>query len=203
MQRFYAAIMCVMIVMLFTMKVNANDLVAPQVYSCDYKVLSLNTNIVISTNGDEIGSISGKVFRLVTDPLVFKDTHDEVIAQASDNYNFINQDDHAIVIGDTVTAIMRGKFAFAGQKYDLEDADGNLLGTAAFNWLDTKGTIKDADGNICATYTSSPLFHDYEVEITSDKFDEKTILLIVASYVSDKEADNAAKSTSSSSHSNN
>lgn len=173
-----------------------------KIYNCDYKILSLKTNVAISKDGEEVGNISGKIIRLITDPLTFANPDGDTIGFASDNYNFISQDDHAICIGDTIEMVMSGKFTLFGEKYDLLDVDGNKIGTADFDWLDTYGEIKDLDGNVCATYESGFFRYDYDVEIYNDTFSDEAILLITASYKSDKVADSTSGSSSNSSSNN-
>lgn len=166
-------------------------------YHCDYKVVSFNTNVEITKEGDKIGNISGKIIRLITDPLTFTDTDDNIIGQASDTYAFIAQDSHGIIIGDKLEVVMAGKFKIFGEKYELLDANGEKIGEAVFNTFRTSGTIKDADGNLCAKYSSPLFFYDYDVEIYNDTFSDESILLMMASYMSDAVTDSRTSSSSS------
>lgn len=168
------------------------------VYHCDYKVIALKTNIEVTKNDDKIGDISGKVIRLITDPLTFINSNGDVVGQASDTYAFIAQDSHGIIVGDTLEVVMAGKFKLFGEKYELLNADGEKIGMATFNLFRTSGKIVDNDGNVCATYSSPMLFYDYDVEILNDTFSDEAVLLMVASYMSDVVTDARTSGSSSS-----
>ena len=160
-----------------------------RVYNCDYKVLSFNTNIEITKDAENVGNISGKIVRLVTDPLDFTDSYGEIIGQASDTYGFITQDTHGIMVKNTLECIMEGKFAFFGEKYDILNNKQEVIGSAKFNAFNTKGEIVDNDGKVIATYSSPFLMYDYDITIYSDILSDEAVLLIMASYVSDIVAD--------------
>jgi uncharacterized protein YxjI len=156
-----------------------------RIYKCDYKSLNINTKITTTLDGEEI-SISGNIFRLLTDPLTVKDSKGNVLGYAGDVYGFISQDDHGIYIGEEFDVNMCGNVDLFGESYELKDSDGNIVGTVEFNMSNTGGSIRDAKGNLIAKY-SSPLFmNDYTVTIYDNNIcSDMSILMIVASYVSD------------------
>lgn len=158
-------------------------------YKCDYKTLNINTKITTTLNEEEI-SIAGNIFTLVTDPLTVKDSKGNVLGYAGDVYGFISQDDHGIYIGDEFDVNMCGMVDLFGESYTLKDSNGNVIATAAFNMNSTNGTIKDLNNNLIAEYSSSLFMNDYTVTIYDNNIcSDMTILMIVASYVSDYMAD--------------
>ena len=162
-----------------------------RVYECDYKSLNINTKITTTLEGEEI-SISGNIFRLLTDPLTVKDSKGNVLGYAGDVYGFISQDDHGIYIGDSFDINMCGNVDLWGESYKLKDSGGNVVGTVEFNMSNTGGTIKDSNGNLIATYSSALFMNDYTVTIyDNDVCSDVSILMIVASYVSDYKADSS------------
>lgn len=162
-----------------------------RVYECDYKSLNINTKITTTLDGEEI-SISGNIFRLLTDPLTVKDSKGNVLGYAGDVYGFISQDDHGIYIGDSFDINMCGNVDLFGESYKLKDSEGNVVGTVEFNMSNTGGSIKDANGNLIVTYSSALFMNDYTVTIyDNDVCSDMSILMIVASYVSDYKADSS------------
>ena len=160
-----------------------------RVYECDYKSLNLNTKITTTMNNEEI-TISGNIFRLLTDPLTVKNKDGEIIAYAGDVYGFISQDDHGIYIGEEFDVNMCGNVDLFGETYDLKNENGDIIGNVSFNTFNTYGTIKDIDDNIIAIYDSSYFFNDYTVTIyDNDVCSDLSILMIIGSYVSDYMAD--------------
>lgn len=160
-------------------------------YECDYKSLNINTKITTTLDGEEI-SISGNIFRLLTDPLTVKDSKGNVLGYAGDVYGFISQDDHGIYIGDSFDINMCGNVDLFGESYKLKDSEGNVVGTVEFNMSNTGGNIKDSNGNLIATYSSALFMNDYIVTIyDNDVCSDMSILMIVASYVSDYKADSS------------
>ena len=160
-----------------------------RVYECDYKSLNLNTKITTTMNNEEI-TISGNIFRLLTDPLTVKNKDGEIIAYAGDVYGFISQDDHGIYIGEEFDVNMCGNIDLFGETYDLKNENGDIIGDVSFNTFNTYGTIKDIDDNIIAIYNSSYFFNDYTVTIyDNDVCSDLSILMIIGSYVSDYMAD--------------
>ena len=160
-----------------------------RIYNCDYKSLNLNTEIVTTIDGSEI-VISGSLFRLLTDPLTAKDAEGNVLGYAGDAYGIVKQDDHGIYIGDDFEVNMCGNVNFWGNTYTLKTAEGEVVATADFDAFNTSGTITDTAGNTIATYSSSLAANDYTVTIyDNDVCSDMSILLIVASYVSDYKAD--------------
>ena len=162
-----------------------------RVYECDYKSLNINTKITTTLDGEEI-SIVGNIFRLLTDPLTVKDSKGNVLGYAGDAYGIISQDDHGIYIGDSFDVNMCGNVDLLGESYKLKDSEGNVVGTAEFNMSNTGGNIKDVNGNLIAKYSSALFMNDYTVTIyDNDVCSDMSILMIVASYVSDYKADSS------------
>lgn len=163
---------------------------AGRIYKCDYKSLNLNTKITTTLDGEEI-IIAGNIFTLLTDPLTVKDSKGNVLGYAGDVYGFISQDDHGIYIGKDFDINMCGNVDLWGESYKLKDAEGNIVATAEFNMSNTSGSIRDTKGNLVATYSSSLFMNDYTVTIYDNNIcSDMSILMIVASYVSDYMADN-------------
>lgn len=160
-----------------------------RVYECDYKSLNINTKITTTIDGEEI-SIVGNIFKLLTDPLTVKDSKGNVLGYAGDAYGIISQDDHGIYIGKEFDVNMCGNVDLWGESYKLKDAEGNVVGTVEFNMSNTGGSIKDVNGNLIATYSSALFMNDYTVTIyDNDVCSDMSILMIMASYVSDYKAD--------------
>lgn len=117
-------------------------------YMCDYKGFSFNTKITTVVDDKEV-TIQGKILRFATDPLEMVDKDGNVLAQATDSYNFINQDDHGIIVDGVVELVMQGNFEMVGNSYKLYDGDGEEIGRAEFGWL-CSGTIYDINNNVVA-----------------------------------------------------
>lgn len=161
-------------------------------YDCDVKNLRLSTDIHISSNDTKIGNVSGNILRFVEDPLTMNDTDGNKMAYAGDDYHFIAQDSHAIVVGDTVTAEMVGLTRLFGNAYDIYNTDGSKIAYATFNSLNTAGELYDADGKLIATYGSFVFFNDFTVKISREcEIDPTTVLMIFCSYYSDQSYDNS------------
>ena len=160
-----------------------------RVYKCDYKSLNINTKITTILDGEEI-SISGNIFRLLTDPLTVKDSNGNILGYAGDVYGFISQDDHGIYIGEEFDVNMCGNIDIFGESYELKNSDGETVAAVEFNMSNTGGSIRDTKGNLIAVYSSSYFMNDYTVTIyDNDICSDMSILMIVASYVSDYMAD--------------
>ena len=160
-----------------------------RIYQCDYKSLNMNTKITTTFDGKEI-SIVGDIFKIVTDPLTVKDSEGNLLGYAGDAYGVISQDDHGIYIGKEFDINMCGNVMLIGNSYNLKDAEGNTVATASFNMTNTGGSIVDIDGNLIAEYSSSIIANDYTVTIyDNDICSDLSILMIMASYVSDYKAD--------------
>ena len=161
-----------------------------RVYECDYKSLNINTKITTTLDGEEI-TIVGNIFRLLTDPLTVKDSAGNILGYAGDAYGFISQDDHGIYIGEEFDINMCGNVDLLGESYQLKDSDGNIVAVVEFNMLNTSGSITDVEGSLVAEYSSIPYMNDYTVTIyDNDICSDMSILMIMASYVSDYKADN-------------
>lgn len=174
-----------------------------RVYECDYKTLALNTKIVTEVDGETV-TIKGNIFRIVTDPLVMVDSDGNVLGEATDTYKFLTNDDHAILIDGQVDVVMSGDFNIIGKTYQLYDKDGNQIGKFERSvMLGLSATIKDTDGNLIAEYSKLPFFNDYTVKVyDNDKMSDKSVLLIMASFISDDMADSSSSSSRSSSSNN-
>ena len=153
-------------------------------YRCDVNVISFNTDIEVLKDDELEYTISGNIFRLVTDPLTLYSKDGEELAYASDQFHVISQDSHVIIWNNDVIE-MAGKFKAIGNAYDIYVND-KYVGNAEFNCINTKGNIKDKDGNLITDYTSNFIMQDYDVRIKeNDIMDDKEILMLFASYYSD------------------
>ena len=178
---------------------NKKDIGAIKTFDCDVKIISLNTNISVSSDEKEVFTISGDVLRLVTDPLKLYDLDGNAIASAGDTYHLISQDSHFIKTF-TESIEMVGNFNLLGDSYDIY-VDGEKVAHAKFNFLNTYGTLVDTNGNLMADYTSRMYFKDYSVQVTEHNFfSDEALNLIFASYFSDQEADSRSSSRSSNSN---
>lgn len=157
-----------------------------RIYKCDYKSLSVfQTKITTNIDGEEV-TIKGKVTSLLTDPLTMYDSSGNRIAYAGDSYGIISQDDHGIYVDDEFVVNMDGGINVLGNKYHLKNENGEIIATAKFNPINTKGAIEDNDGNIIATYESNFFRKDYTVKICDNNIcSDKAMLMIIASYASD------------------
>lgn len=166
-----------------------NDVKTKRIYKCDYKSVNINTKITTTINGEEI-IISGNIFKLFTDPLTVKDSKGNVLGYAGDVYGFISQDDHGIYINKEFDINMCGNVDLFGESYELKNQNGDTVATVEFNMSNTVGSIVDVNGNLIAEYSSSFLMNDYTVTIYDNAVcSDMSILMIVASYVSDYMAD--------------
>lgn len=161
-----------------------------KLYFCDVKYNPFQTKVVTNLNGSEV-TIKGDVFKFVEDPLEMIDLDGNILANADDDYNFINQDDHAIYVGDTLDCIVGGDFGIMSNHYTLYDSNYEEIAKADFDAMDTYGSITSTDGVVWAEYSSGLLFNDYDVCIHEDcELSDEVVLLLMASYKSDKIADN-------------
>lgn len=155
-----------------------------RVYECDYKTISLNTEIEFVKGGNKY-VISGRILTFFTDPLTLK-KNGQTIGTADDSYKIIGQDDHAIVINGQFEVAIHGNFNVFGNSYNLYDLNGNKVGYAEFNDLCTNGAVYDSNGYTVATYSKSYIMNDYTVTIYDNNIaSDEALLMIIASYVSD------------------
>lgn len=160
------------------------------VYDCNVHLNLLRTKITTELNGSEV-TIKGNVLRFIEDPLSMVDSKDNVIANADDNYNFINQDDHAIYVNGVLACIVGGDFGFIANHYTIYNTDYKEIAKADFDSFDSYGSITSIDGVVWAEYSSGVLFYDYTVRIHEEcELSDEVVLLLMASYKSDKMADN-------------
>lgn len=158
------------------------ELTGDKVFDCDGKVVSLNTKIDVN-NGEYI--IEGNVLRLWEDPLTISDNKGNKRGTAGDNYDFITQDDHVIKT-ENGQLIMKGNFSPFSDRYEIVKND-ETIAYAKYNMFDTKGTIESVDGEIISRYSSFIFMRDFEVSFNSNEIlSEEEVLLIHASYYSDK-----------------
>lgn len=166
-----------------------NDVKTERIYKCDYKSANINTKITTTINGEQI-VISGNIFKLLTDPLTVKDSEGNILGYAGDIYGFISQDDHGIYINKEFDINMCGNVDLFGESYELKNQNGDTVATVEFNMSNTSGNITDVNGNLIAEYSSIPFMNDYTVTIYDNTVcSDMSILMIVASYVSDYMAD--------------
>ena len=166
----------------YTNDTSVKDNDSVRIYEHDYKIISLNTEITTTYNDTEI-TISGDIFRLLVDPLTVKDSDGNVLGYAGDVYGIISQDDNFEIN-------MCGNIDFLGESYELKDSNGTVVGYAAFNMNSTRGEITDINGNLISKYSSKLLANDYTVTIYDNEVcSDMAILMIIASYVSDFQAD--------------
>lgn len=177
---------------------NKKDIGAVKTFDCNVKAISWNTDITVSSEGKEVYSITGNIFKVVTDPLTLYDTSGNKLAHAGDNYNLITQDNHMITTSSERLKMV-GHFNILGDSYDI-CVNGVKVAFAKFNALNTYGTIVDNDGNLMADYTSRFLFKDYTIQATDKNFfSDEALNLIFASFYSDQAADSRSSSHGSTS----
>lgn len=157
------------------------------IYSCNYHTLNFfRTVIDITKNDNDYATISGKIAKIVEDPLTMTDYNDVYVGKAGDEFHFVSQDSHSIIIGEETYIEMTGEFKVLGEEYTIYDSNQKVIGKVTFNLFGTKGVFSDNDGNIIAEYNSGWLRKDYTVTISNNfKINNDAILLIFASYASD------------------
>jgi len=161
-------------------------------YNCDVKVFSLNTKIKVSKNGDEIGEVTGDIFKFIEDPLTFKDKNGNAIAYAGDSYNFFAQDDHGIYLNNEFVYDMKGNVTFIGESYEIYDKDKSFVAKVSFNGSNTSGKMYNSSDVLIAEYTSGYLNKDFDIHIYYKcDIDENAIIMIFSSYYSDYAADSS------------
>lgn len=166
----------------FTWGMFHKELTGDVVYSCDGKVLSLTTKIIVN---DGEYNIEGNIFRLWEDPLTLSDNKGNTLGIAGDDYNIISQDDHYIKVRDN-EIIMKGKISVFGEYYTIIK-NGEEVAFADYNMFDTAGIIKDSEGNVISRYKSIVFMRDFKVSYNENPIlSEEEVLLIHASYYSDK-----------------
>lgn len=187
---FYVIVGLILLVLVGVSIYNNAPLSDSRIYNNDVKVVSLNTKIEVSKDGKKYSTIDGDILKFVEDPL--KMTKDgQVVANAGDDYNFIDQDDHAIYVGGKEEVVMDGEVKVFGELYNLYDNNGKYIGKADFNYFNTTGHIYGKDCNEIARYTSIMFMKDYKVYIRdNDILSDDAILMIFASYYSDQNYDN-------------
>ena len=160
-----------------------------RLYSCDIRYNPFQTKILTNLNGSQV-TIKGDILKFVEDPLEMVDSDGNVLANADDDYNFINQDDHAIYVNGDLDCILGGDFGIMANHYTIYDSEYKEIAKADFNAMDTYGSITSTDGVVWVEYASGILYNDYNVYIhESCELSDESVLLMVASYKSDKIAD--------------
>lgn len=169
---------------------------ATKAYECDYKVLSFSTKIETTDKNDTPVTIEGgSIFlKRYEDPLTMVSETGIEVAKADDDFNFLTQNDHAIIVDNNLLYTMIGEFKLlVGDKYTIKNVDGEVVGEINFNILGTVGKLFDVDGNLVAQYNSAFGRRDYIVSILeTNTFDENAIHMMFASYASDRSGDASA-----------
>lgn len=180
----------VLVVAIITISGKGKNIGACIEYQCDVKNLRLSTTIEIEKENEEFAEIKGDILKFITDPLTMYDKSGNKLAYASDSYHLISQDSHSVYVNGEISIEIVGLFELLGEEYEIYDKSGKQVAYATFNALNTKGELYDMDNNLIADYNSKLLFNDFNVRITDDcELDEKTVLMLFASYYSDQAAD--------------
>lgn len=184
-------LLIIMLILVITTMLFSPEPIEPHTaYKCDVKNLRLSTDIVISSDGEKIGKVTGSIFRIVEEPLTMKDMSGNKLAYAGDDYHFVAQDSHVIIYDGIVTAEMVGRFKLFGEKYDIYNSSGEKVATVKFNWTDTYGEMYDMNGKLVADYESFIFFNDFKLRISDEcPLDETTTIMIFCSYYSDQAYD--------------
>lgn len=176
----------------FTLTINApND--AKTQYFCDYKHVTLDMEVdVENMSGEKMYNINGEVFSAYEDDLAMSNMDGETVRHTNDIYNLITQNEHVIYSNDGLMYSCDGKIKFFADSYVVYDASGNKVANVDFNMFDTVGIMKDVNGKTIARYDSALSRKDYIVSIYDGcEIDDESVLMIFASYVSDKRADDS------------
>ena len=193
-------LLCLVLILTFVLAVVTS--VKPEIgecesYFCDVKVFTLKTNIDIKKGTENIANVHGNLIRFLRDPLSMYDNDGTKIAYGDDEYHFITQDSHMIYVNGQPTIEMVGKFNIFGDSYDIYDTNGQIIATAKFNMLNSYGSIVGTDESLWADYHSNFFRLDYDVRITDKcKIDETSVLMMMASFFSDRTADSSSHSKS-------
>ena len=158
-------------------------------YENDVKIVSLNLKVNASSDNAEY-SIEGEILSKLEDNLTMKDSDGQVVRKMIDEYNLISQNNHSIVDSENnVTYTCNGRIKVFADSYDVYK-DGQKVAYAEFNVFDTEGKLYNANGEKIAQYNSGYFRKDYTVTVfESCKMEDEDVLMIFASYVSDKRAD--------------
>ena len=172
-------------------------------YYCDARAISIPLDVDVKTMSDEtLYNIKGEWFCTFEDNLTMKDSEGNIVREMKDDYNFITQNDHAIVNNDGTLYVMEGKFKFFGDSYKIYNSDKEQVATLECNWAMTSCELRDMQGNLMAEYSTHIFRKDYIISIYDGcTIDEESVLLLFASAESDNRADTASSSSSSSSRS--
>ena len=163
-------------------------------YFCNVKVFALSLNIDVENMSDEtLYNIKGEYFYTFEDNLTMKDSEKNTVREMKDDYNFITQNDHAIVNNDGTLYVMEGNFKFFGDSYKIFNSSKEQVATLECNWTMTSCVLKDMQGNVMAEYNSRIFRKDYIVSIYDGcTIDDESVLLMFASAVSDGRADSSS-----------
>lgn len=154
-------------------------------YECDYHTLNLfRTRIITEVDGQKV-TIEGNIVKLIEDPLVMKDADGNILAEASDKYNIIDNDDHSILVDGQIEVVMSGEFNLIGKSYKLYNKDGEQFGAFERSVIGFGATIKDMNNNLIAEYSKS-IIGDYTIKVyDNDYISDKGALMTTAAFVSD------------------
>lgn len=192
MKKAFCIILTIIVILVLLVLWNISPSSEGKQYYCNVKVIALSTKIDISEDSKVIRRVSGNILKFLTDPLTLYEAKGNKIGYAGDSYRIIAQDAHGIYLDDKFKYDMDGKVDIFGETYNLYDTEGVQIGRLNFNFWDTKGTLYDMDDKVLATYESSVLRQDYIVTISKAcQIEPDAILLLFASYVSDKNADSS------------
>ena len=163
-------------------------------YFCNVKVFALSLNIDVKNMSDEtLYNIKGEYFYTFEDNLTMKDSEKNTIREMKDDYNFITQNDQAIVNNDDTLYVMEGNFKFFGDSYKIFNSSKEQVATLECNWTMTSCTLKDMQGNVMAEYNSRIFRKDYIISVYDGcTIDDESVLLMFASAVSDGRADSSS-----------
>lgn len=168
-------------------------------YYCDVNTLSFKLDIDIEDMSEKtLYNVKGEFFNMYEDNLDMRDTNGDVVVAMRDDYNFITQNDHAIVRGDNVLYAMEGQFKLFGDTYKIFDSTKKQVATLKCDMFMTSCKLLDMQGNVMAEYSSRILRSDYVVSIFDGcEIDDEIVLMLFASAHSDARADNSTSSSKS------
>lgn len=158
-------------------------------YNNDVKIVSLNLKVETSSDNAAY-SIEGEILSKLEDNLTMTDSEGQVVRKMIDDYNLISQNNHSIVDGENnVIYTCNGRIKVFADSYDVYK-DGKKVAYAEFNVFDTEGKLYNANGVKIAQYNSGYFRKDYTITVfESCEMEDEDVLMIFASYVSDKRAD--------------
>ena len=164
------------------------------VYECNNHVISFVTKITITRDGKNFGTVKGDHIRFFTDPLSYKGVNGTT-ATASDSYGFITQDDHAVSVNGNYIYTMRGDFGLIQDNYTILNESGVEIAHIKTGLFATHFDMVSSNGTVIASFYRPLLRRDYTVVVYDHKYTDEAVLLTFASFVSDRNADNASRNS--------